>query len=198
MPPSNELRWANVEQLRGWRILETNEDLQATQVDAERIRHTDNPVYQAYRRAWAEGHPENLGLSKEQSQGYLRLNHELHEKIMKVVREHFKDTPLPAEYAATNTDPERWRSIGTPFTYQNYDCYAPTYECYVAVLKNYISADLLKSLQNILTDEHRDWCVVVSSCEDISFGDGGDEQAVVIYSDQVLVKKDVAAALGVP
>jgi hypothetical protein len=176
-------RWANFDQLRGFQKLYLDE-LSRIQREAVLSRHPTNCMYF-----------DDVLMTDAEKDEYDRLNMSLHEKIREVARHHFRDTPLPTEYQRRRKDPTFLQQIGTAFTYQNPDWYGPTYEVYVAVLERYVSAKLLRAFQDLLIAEHRDWCIVVCTCQDVDFDHQND---IILFSDHVLMQKGVAVLLGIP
>lgn len=180
--PTNQ-RWSNFQTLKGWTIESTNGP------DRVRIAHLKR-------------HPRHCGyipmsevtkLSESETETYGCLNDRLHEELTRVSKEHFAETPVPPEWGLDKTD---WlASVFTPFTYQNTDWYGPTYECYIVVLTDYISADLLGRFQGLLCGDFQNWCIQVVGSEERNF-DNDHEMAV--FSDQIIMRRSAAKAIGAP
>jgi hypothetical protein len=148
-------------------------------VQKERLKR--HPMY-----FWAG---EAKPLSDAEAEAYGALNERLHQEMGRVSKEHFADTPIPKELQ-DNDHP--WF---TPFTYQNYDWYGPSYECYIVVIGKYIDSSLIKRFQTLLTKDHRDWCIQVVVSESFEFESGHE---IAIFSDQVILQAETAATLGIP
>lgn len=138
--------------------------------------------------------PASDGPSYDQDE-YASYNDQLHEELTAAALEHFKNTPVDDNYPHGDVDVDFLRKVGTPFTYQNGDWYQPTYECYICVLRPYLSATLLVAFQRLLVAELKDWCIVVVLSEDSSFGEG---ERIYVFSDQTLLDQDGATLLHMP
>lgn len=126
-------------------------------------------------------------LTDSEADAYEALNQKLHDGLRAVSKMHFKDTPVPKALKKDN--------YFTPFTYQNYDWYGPSYECYIMVIGAYVTPELLKKFQALLVDDLRDWCIRVVVSESYAFD---NDHEIAIFSDQVLVPLSAAKALGIP
>jgi hypothetical protein len=158
------------------------------------IVHDD---YSLIEKAHRKRHPRHCSyiplnevkpLTDAEADEYGTLNEKLHDALREVSKEHFKNTPIP-DSLKTEDQP-----YFTHFTYQNYDWYGPTYECYIGVIGDYVSADLLKKFQALLVDDFRDWCiqVVISKSHDFN-----NDSEIAIFCDQVLVPVSAAKILGI-
>src|SRR5262249_45028854 len=83
----------------------------------------------------------------------------------------------------------------TPFTYQNYDWYGTSCECWIVVLTDFVSSDLLHQFQSLLVGEYRDWCIRVAGADDASFG---ADHEIAVFSDQAIVSTEDAVAFEAP
>jgi hypothetical protein len=128
-------------------------------------------------------------LTDAEAEAYDKLNQRLHDELRRASKEYFESTPIPPDLQREH-DP-----YFTHFTYQNYDWYGPSYECYIVVLGEYLTADLLERFQSLLVGEYEDWCVqvVVSKSRDFD-----NDYEVAVFSDQIIVPTDAAKALGAP
>lgn len=186
LPIGNNDRWSNRSLIRGMQVFDSSEDFSAAKKKAVLSRKPDNDLYQPAGKAPVPYDQDEYGL----------LNNQLHEKMTATAREHFKDTPVSDDDPRfRGVDIEFRQSIGTAFTYQNLDWYGPTYECYIGVLDEYLSATLLVAFQRLLVAEFEDWCIVVVLCEDSSFGEGDE---IYLFSDQALLTQDAATVLQLP
>lgn len=195
-------RWNDSEMPQGIRVLRLNEVEPARKV-LVLSRQPRNWMYQPRQNfAGCEETEEELAT-------YGERNNELHENIARVARDVFALTPWPSSSAPglqeSVPDPglEEFvvAPIGTAFTYQNWDWYGPTYYCPVVVLKDYISAQLLKHLQHLLQNRHSDWGIVVipvSDWDETAADDAADDErrSIYIFSDQVLVAEETARSIG--
>lgn len=176
-------RWADLQDIRGLRVLASYDDLSDAVKEAVLTRNPKNCMYQPVDQT-----PPYNG------EAYAERNELLHERMTAAARTYFKDTSIDDDYPG-EADTDFLEEIGTPFTYQNGDWYQPTYECYIGVLLPYVSSAFLLALQRLLTAEFGDWCIVVVLCEDSSFGDG---EEVYLFSDQALLDLDAAELLQLP
>jgi hypothetical protein len=172
-------RWANSHTLIGW-VVELD-----GQSDAVRNAHLKrHPRHSSY-----IPHVDVKPLSESEANEYDRLNAKMHEEIRRVSKEHFADTPPPSD-----VDPHHWLAeYFTPFTYQNTDWYGPSYECYVCVRTDYISADLLRKFQSLLIGEFKDWCIQVVASNTPEFA---NDHEIAVFSDQIIVPSRAAVAIG--
>jgi hypothetical protein len=177
---SPEQRWPSLNQLSGWTMCI---DLDEAVEEAHLKRHPNHVAYVPV----SSVNP----LADAEVEEYGRLNQALHEQLRSLSHEHFASVPIPAEIREKRGD----ETYFTPFTYQHYDWYGPTYECYIAVLADYISADLLARFQSLLRSEYRDWCIVVVASEDLDFD---TDHEIAVFSDQVLVPVSAIEALSIP
>jgi hypothetical protein len=188
-----QTRWAELPLIQGWHVYHSDDERESA-CQAVTVRHTENnPLYRlGPKNKWG-----SLNLTAVQKEEYTRLNNRLHERILGASKSHFRGAGMPPEYDGNIEEFQRndWK-LRCPFTYQNRDWYGPSFECCVAVLENHISAKLILAYQNVLTDEFRDWCVVVGGCAGIDFGDEGED--FYVYSDEVIISAATAKALGVP
>jgi hypothetical protein len=165
-------QWRAVCEAEDWEFCADDGDGLPSIVDeVMRTRHANNPLF------------DKRNLSDQERNEYGRLNGVLHDRMTETARRLFRDTPLPDEYTAGNYDSEWTRRIGTPFTYQNSDWYGPTYECYIAVLHEYLSTEFVSQLQKLLVNELENWCIVLGTASDLAFD---ADEAMRIYSDQVI------------
>ncbi len=179
-PMSTDRRWSTIHELKGWLVCRDFADAVKTAHLKRHPRHNSYiPTSEARR------------LTDEQGAAYGRLNNQLHEELRRVSREYFKDVPVPKEIKRKRA----LESYFTPFTYQNYDWYGPSYECYVGVLKDYVSAELLRRFQFLLRDEYQDWCIRVVGSNDATFDHDHD---IAVFSDQVLMPVGSTDAFQVP
>jgi len=138
-------RWTSSHALIGWEIEPDG------QRDAVRNAHLKrHPRHSSYIPSF-----EVKPLSESEAKEYGRLNRRLHDEIRRVTKEHFANTPPPPDRASSDLLSEYF----TPFTYQNDDWYGPSYECYVCVRTDYISAALLHKFQSLLVGDFKDWCM---------------------------------------
>ena len=80
-------------------------------------------------------------------------------------------------------------------TYQNWDWYGPSFECYVGVINGHLTSDFLMHLQAILKGEFEHWIIVAKLWGD--FMDAATEgEEVVIFSDRVLFLRESFHASG--
>jgi hypothetical protein len=170
--------WSTVNMLTGFIVHDHDYSL------IEKAHLKRHPLHESYT-------PENKvkPLTRAEKITYGKLNQKLHDALREISKAHFRETPVPD---SLKEDREPYY---THFTYQNSDWYGPSYECYIVVIADYISADLLKKFQGLLVDDFRDWCIQVVVSESYDFGDG---DAIVIFSDQVLVPISAANILGIP
>ncbi len=173
-----ELRWHSIHELKGW-TLDPGSDPLVKQAHLKRHPRHDSYIPIS----------KTKPLSEPEAETYGRLNLQLHHELRRVSQEHFAQTPVPPELK------EDREPLFTPFTYQNYDWYGPSYECGVVVITDYISADLLRKFQSLLQGEYQDWCiqVVVSNTPDFS-----NDYEIAVFSDQIIVPVDAAKVMGVP
>lgn len=156
-------RWETLKQLRGIRVHSFLED--------------DYPETPAkYEQPWVDL-PSN-GLSPEQRQAYGDLNQRLHQAIEAVFIAHFSDTEVPQDLADDGC------GSGTPFTYQVWDWYAPSYECHVVVYEPYLSAKLLQTLQQLLVGDHKNWCIVVNTTQTLNFETSNE---LPVFADDIFL-----------
>jgi hypothetical protein len=155
---------------------------------------------QAVKTAHLKRHPkhdsyvsinERKSLTQAEQEAYGRLNHNLHEALRRVSREHFDGVPVP-DWIEEEQGAE---SVFTPFTSQNYDWYSPSYECYILVLADYMSAELLRKFQALLQGEYADWCIQVVGSDDLRFD---NDHEIAIFSDEVLVRDTDPLAMTLP
>ncbi len=177
---STDARWSAIHKLKGWSVCRDFGDA----VKAAHLKR--HPRHDSYIPI-----SETRRLTEEESPAYGPLNNQLHEELRRVSREFFNDVPVPKEIKGKRS----LESYFTPFTYQNYDWYSPSYECYVCVLTDYVSADLLRRFQLLLRGEFQDWCIRVGGSNDIRFH---TDYEIAVFSDQVLVPASSADAMGVP
>jgi hypothetical protein len=180
-PMPTDQRWGNMHSLKGWTIQAVNTpDLIE---HAHLKRHPKHWVYTPI--------SESKPLSVAQAEEYASLNEKLHAELKRVSKEHFANTTPPPD-----VDPKHWLAeYYTPFTYQNEDWYGPSYECYLGVRTDYVSAELLRKLQALLTGDFQDWCIQISASNTPDFS---DDYALAIFSDQVIVPSKAAKAFKVP
>lgn len=173
-------RWTRIDQLKGWKVYPDIED--------------------AIKRAHLKRHPKHdnytpesqiVPLTPSETTTYGKLNEKLHERLRILSHKHFANVSVPKDIQEENGD----ETYFTPFTYQNYDWYGPTYECYFIVFTDYISADLLHQIQLLLKDEYQDWCIRVIGSDELDFDTDHD---IAVFSDQILVTVNTARVLNVP
>lgn len=176
-------RWTAIDGLQGWRlcsdVVEFEESVKAAHLKRHPRHDSYIPISETKRLTEAEG------------EEYDRLNRQLHEEMRRVSHEYFADVPVPKELREERGD----ETYFTPFTYQNYDWYGPSYECYFVVLMGYISADLLKELQLLLHGDHADWCIRVIGSDGLDFDSDHD---IAVFSDAVFVPADDAQVMQIP
>jgi hypothetical protein len=172
---SSEKKWASLDSLKGWTV--ANEPAALVE-QAHLKRHPQHTNY-------IPG-SEVKRLSEAESEAYDHLNLKMHDELRRVSQEHFAHTPVPQELH--QKDP-----YFTPFTYQNYDWYGPTYECPIAVITDYISADLLQKFQSLLQGEYQDWCILVLASDTPDFE---NTYEIGIFSDQIIVPQAAADSMG--
>lgn len=178
--PTNQ-RWGNLHALIGWTV--QAEDGSDSVRDAHLKRHPRHCSYIP--------HVDVKPLNESEANKYGILNERMHEELRRVTKEHFAGTPAPP-----GVDPKQWPAeYFTPFTYQNYDWYGPTYECYIGVRTDYISPDLLRKFQLLLTGEFKDWCIQVVASETPDFG---NDFEIAVFSDQVIIPFNAVNDLGIP
>jgi hypothetical protein len=173
-------RWSTVPELKGWLVCRDFEEAVKT---AHLKRH---PRHDSYIPIC-----ERTRLTENEAATYDRLNRQLHDEMLRVSREFFKDVPVPEIEGGKGWS----ESYFTPFTYQNYDWSGPSYECYVRVLTDYVSAELLRRLQLLLRGEYQEWCIRVVASNDSSFD---FDHEIAVFFDEVLVPVSSADAMRVP
>ncbi len=176
----SDVRWSTISQLNGWRVCDDFENV------LEKSHLKRHPNHDSYIPT-SEAKP----LTESEAEAYDQLNRKMHEHLRRVSHEFFADVPIPKEIQEERNDD----SFFTPFTYQNYDWYGPSYECYIVVLTDYISADLLCRFQSLLQNEYHDWCIRVVGSDGLDFDTDHD---IAVFSDQILVPVTSAQAMQVP
>lgn len=178
---TSDQRWANIHTLIGWTVADNDSG------DLVEIAHlTRHPHHCSY-IAISEVKP----LSESEADEYGRLNQEMHEHLTRVSKEHFSGVPAPP-----GVDANHWLAqCFTPFTYQNTDWYCASYECYISVRTDYVSADLLRKFQALLSGGFRDWCIQVVGSDTEEFA---NDHEIAVFSDQIIVPMSSAMAFGVP
>jgi hypothetical protein len=176
---SSSDRWRALPQLKGWTICR---DFERAVEQAHRKRH---PKHDSYVPS-----SERRQLTEAESKRYDRLNEWLHEQLRKESKKHFKSVPVPTWVQEKRGD----ETLFPPFTYQNLDWYGPSYECYIVVLADFISADLLRRFQLLLHDTLEDWCIRIVGSKDV---DLDDDYELAVFSDQILLTRTVANALQI-
>lgn len=172
-------RWSAINELKGWTVC-------ADFGEAVKLAHLKrNPKHPSYIPI-----SQVVRLSKPDEERYGKLNETLHQSMRSLSKRHFAGIPVPAELQKEIGD----ESYFTPFTYQNYDWYGPSNECYIAVLTDYVSADLLRQIQALLVDDYRDWCIRVIGSDKTNFD---ADHEIAVFSDQVLVSVKDAKAFEV-
>ena len=169
-----------IEALKGWNVCHSFGQA-VTQAHLKR-----HPLHDSYVPLG-----ERQRLTQAEQQAYGRLNHNLHEELRRASHEHFDAIPVPDQIQEERGD--EW--YFTPFTYQNYDWYGPNYECYIAVLADYISAELLRKFQSLLHGDYEDWCIQVVGSDDLRFD---NDHEIAIFSDEVLVPATDPLAITLP
>jgi hypothetical protein len=179
-PLSPAERWSKFDELEGWTVSEDFDEA----VKGEHLKR--HPRHDSYIPI-----SERKKLTESESEEYGRLNETLHEKLRFLSKEHFKNTPVPKELQKNQGDD----SYFSPFTYQNYDWYGPSFECYILVLTDYVSTELLQKFQAQLHDEFQDWCIRVA-CADTS--DFRSDHDLAVFSDRIIVPVKAARVTRVP
>lgn len=177
---SSDQRWSMIDTLKGWNVCRNFERA------VEKAHLKRHPKH-----CWYIPVSETKQLTEAEVEAYDQLNEKLHDELRHVSHEHFANFPVPKHIQAERGD----ESFFTPFTYQNYDWYVPTYECYICVLTDYISADLLHRFQSLLHDEYKDWCIRVVGSDGLDFDTDHD---IAVFSDEVFVPTAAARAMQVP
>ncbi|PHS04751.1 MAG: hypothetical protein COA78_16145 [Blastopirellula sp.] len=171
-------RWTSLHTLKGWTVSKEYELI------IEKAHLKQHPQHWSYIPA-----SKVRSLTETEAEIYDHLNEKLHDELRRVSKEHFASTPVPPEL---QKDSEPYL---TPFTYQNYDWYGPSYECYIVVIAEYISADLLRKFQMLLEGDHQDWCIQVISSETPDFDNGHE---IAIFSDLIVVPSAAAESMDIP
>ena len=174
---STDGRWQNIDNLKGWTVTEESGLVES----AHRRRHPRHCLYIPVF--------EVKPLSEAEAEAYGELNERMHEELRRVSKEHFANTPVPAQLQK-DRDP-----YFTHFTYHNYDWYVPTYECYIVVIGDYLSAELMQKCQSLLVGDYHDWCIQVVVSESNEFE---HDHEIAVFSDQIIVSTQAADFLGVP
>lgn len=171
-------RWATLGQLKGLRIVGDSQNY-------------DSIAYAGVRR-----HPHHSSkitldeiqpLSDAEHERYSELNGQLHKKLLATVQSHFRGTPVP----------EILRDAcgsGTPFTYQNWDWFGPSYECYLVVWEDSVSSSLLCKLQLLLAGDFDDWCIMVCTTQKTDFDTNHE---IAIFKNEVLIPQPAASDLKI-
>ncbi|WP_145447912.1 hypothetical protein [Gimesia panareensis] len=176
MPSASSRRWVTLDQVAGLQFVEDSYDHESIELAGKR-RH-ENPDL------------DLADMSEAEIKRYGELNGLLHRKMEECVNNHFRDTPVPEilqkEGLADKTV--------SPFTYQNWDWYGPSYECYLVVWEDALSSKLLIELQSLLTGDHRDWCIVVCTTRQTDFETNHE---IGVFSDEVLIPKSATPDLKI-
>lgn len=166
MPSARTGRWVTLDQVVGLQFVKDSYDHESIESAGKR-RHPD-----------LDRNVQDM--SEAEIKRYGELNELLHKKLEACVKDHFRDTPVPEILQK-----EGVANISvTPFTYQNWDWYGPSYECYLVVWEDAVSSKLLIEIQSLLTGDHRDWCIVVCTTQHTDF-DASHE--IGVFSDEVLI-----------
>lgn len=198
MPQQARDRWDGLHALRGWTRFESIDELEEAKQTVKNERLGDDPIYRSrlYFPIAGLDQPGVEPLTEAQAEEYGRLNMLLHEKMTRAATAQFNDTPLPPGFEENGGNPDTAWIMGTPFTYQNHDWYCASYECYIGVLTEYASSDLFKAFQELLRDEHANWCIAVFASDDFDFI-GTDDAELYLFSNQALVTSDTLASFGI-
>jgi hypothetical protein len=176
-------RWSTIGELHGWHVYRQPLDAGAAIQRAHLRRHPNHYSFQPISQV--------KPLSPSEAEKYGNLNEQLHEELRRVSHEIFDNVAVPKTF----TKSRREESYFTPFTYQNYDWYGPSYEVYICVVTDFISSDVLARFQSLLKGPHEDWCIVVAGSDSDVFD---PKYEIHLFSDEVITTEDDAAALQVP
>jgi hypothetical protein len=115
--------------------------------------------------------------TEEDNARYDKLNERLHRAIQKVAIKQFG------------------RKGAEEYTYQNWDWYGPSYQCYVSVIRGHLGPEFLTRLHALLCGDFKEWAIVVRMWGDFMEADteGGE---VYIYSDEVVLLQSTCAETG--
>lgn len=173
--PSASTRWSTRDQIAGLRVLEYSD--------------MDDGKRAACRRRGLDPDLDAQDMSEAEKERYDKLNLSLHKKMEAWAERHFHDTPVPEILQKAGLE---GISV-TPFTYQNWDWYGPSYECYIIVWEDEVSSQTLVELQALLTGEHKDWSIVVCTTQDPHFDP--DYYDIAIFSDEALIPEEALKGL---
>ena len=172
--------WLELDRIVGWHVCE---DLESSKRKAIRKRHPNH--------RWCIPMSQIVKLTEAESGEYARRHMELHGRLEEVTQAHFRDTPIPKKV--------KWKPRPgwsyTPFTYQFLDWSGATYCAEIVIVKQYISAVLLRKLQELLVGEFRDWLINVRGSDDFDFG---PQYEIFVFSDEVILPEATAHALKIP
>jgi hypothetical protein len=180
---ANDDRWSTIAELPGWQVYRQPLDAGEAIKRAHLRRHRDHSSFQPVSRV--------KPLSPSEAEQYGKLNEQLHEQLRRLSHEIFDSVPVPSTF----TKRQREESYFTPFTYQNYDWYGPSYEVYISVLTDFISSHVLAKFQSLLKRPYKDWCIVVVGSDSDAFD---HDHEVHLFSDEVITTEGDAKALYVP
>jgi hypothetical protein len=176
-------RWLDIAEWPRWQVYRQPLDAGAAIERAHLRRHPDHCSFQPI------SHVKPLSPREEEEYG--KLNEQLHEQLRRLSHEIFDRVPVPSTF----TKRQREESYFTPFTYQNYDWYGPSYEVYIVVLTDFISSRVLTGFQSLLKGPYKDWCIVVVGSDSDAFD---CDLEVHLFSDEVITTEGDAEALHVP
>lgn len=171
---SESSRWSTLGEVAGLRTVED--------------RYDHESIASACKRRHPDSETSVRDMSAAEIERYGQLNELLHEKLEACVKSHFRNVPVPDVLKNEGVP----GVADTPFTYQNWDWYGPSYECYIVVWEDALSSNLLIELQSLLTGDHRDWCIVICTAQDADFETNHE---IGVFSDEVLIPLEAIADL---
>lgn len=129
--------------------------------------------------------------SKEGGELYATLNGTLHDRIENALREYFRDIPLPEPNLHVDRDAGEPTRRYRAFSYQNRDWFDTNSRINVQVAGDYVSRDLIETLQHQLFGDLEEWAVLMFAPPSTNF-DARDPFVIFITRDSALVPKNFA------
>jgi hypothetical protein len=153
-------------------------------IESAKVSHSEN---NPYRNAYDSPDTYDTWINDKNGGGaYGDLNYKLHDNISDVLREHFREVPIPHGFAGSSDPDDRYSA----FTYQNWDWFDPTCQVHVQIVAHKISRELLGRLQSLLVDDCADWCIVLLASADRNFD---NRYELLIFADSVKVPQGYMA-----